>query len=159
MQQKAGAVDGIEGYMPLSDAEWRSRLGEVALACAGAFPGEEPARIREMTELLQRAPCAAALTGLSVPDPARIEQLIAASAGETAVLAMFGAEAGYLLSRGGGGQHLASVVLPGESEEVNAGGDSLVLALIGALALALAESSAGAAAIGERQAGTGLRLN
>lgn len=159
MQQKAGAVDNNQDFMPLSDAEWRSRLGEVALACAGSFPGEEPIRIREIFDLLARAPSSAALAGLTLPEPVRVEQLIAARAGECAVLAVFGSEAGYLLSRGGSGQHLASVVLPGATEEVNAGGDSLVLALIGALALALAEASPDAAVVTEMSAGNGLRLN
>ena len=159
MQQKAGAVDDSEDLMPLSDAEWRCRLGELALACAGSFPGEEPVRIREICGLMRSAPSAAVLAGLTLPDPSRVDQLIAARAAECVVLAMFGGEAGYLLSRGGSGQHLASVVLPGASEEVNAGGDSLVLALIGALALAWAEASPDAAVVTEIRSADGLRLN
>ena len=99
------------------------------------------------------------IAGLTVPEPARIEALLAAGAGESAVLALFGGEAGYLLSRGAAGQHLASVILPGSAEEVTAGGDSLVLALIGALALALSETTPGAAMVPESRPRDGLRLN
>lgn len=152
-------MDESEDLIPLPEAEWRVRLGEVALACAGSFPGEETLRIREIIDLMQRAPCRSLLAGLAVPEAERVEQLIEARAAECVMLALFGGEAGYLLSRGGGGQHLASVILPGASEEVNAGGDSLVLALVGALALALAEVPAGADAVGERSTGDGLRLN
>ncbi|MBU3991608.1 MAG: hypothetical protein KKA12_03510, partial [Alphaproteobacteria bacterium] len=76
------------------------------------------------------------------PARARVEALLAAGAPESAALALIGGSAGYMLSRGGDGQHLASVVLPGRGEEVTAGGDTLALALIGALALALAEAEA-----------------
>jgi hypothetical protein len=131
----------------------------LALACAGAFPGEEPARIREARDILASAPHRGLVAGLTVPERARIEALVAADAGETAVLALFGGEAGYLLSRGAAGQHLASVILPGSSEEVTAGGDSLLLALIGALALALSEARPGAPLANESRPRGGLRLN
>jgi hypothetical protein len=143
----------------LSDAAWRRQLAELALACAGAFPGEEPARIREVRALLADAPQSELIAGLTVPDHARTEVLLAAGAEETAVLALFGGEAGYLLSRAACGQYLASVILPGSSAEVTAGGDNLVLALIGALALALVEVTTGSAAAVPRPGRDGLRLN
>ena len=109
--------------------------------------------------MLTNPPHCGYTAGLTVPDRARVEALIAAGAGECAVLALFGGEAGYLLSRGGSGQHLASVILPGSDEEVTAGGDSLVLALIGALALALSEASSGTAIPPDARSRDGLRLN
>lgn len=80
----------------------------------------------------------ASRTGDPAEDP--IEALILANAAESAALALLGAECGYLLSRGAGGQHLASIMLPSASEETSAGGDTLALAVVGALALALAEA-------------------
>lgn len=151
-------MDYCEGT-PLPEATWRRELAELALACAGSFPGEEPLRIRAIRDLLARVPEPGLGAGLTVPDAARVDALIAADAGECAVLALFGAEAGYLLSRGAGGQCLASVILPGSAEEVTAGGDSLVLALIGALALALTEATPGAALVAETRSRDGLRLN
>lgn len=159
VQQKDGSAVDDRDEIPLPDAAWRRELAELALACAGSFPGEEPLRIRAIRELLARVPDPGRRAGLTVPSAERAETLIAADAGACAVLALFGGEAGYLLSRGASGQHLASVILPDSSEEVTAGGDSLVLALIGALALALAEVTPGAAMVAETRSRDGMRLN
>ena len=94
------------------DAGWHRALGELALACSGSFPGDEAERLRELRRLL-------------------------AGAGASAVLAFVGPDCGYLISRGAAGQHLVSIILPGAAEETSASGDSLALALIGAIALAL----------------------
>ena len=143
-------------------AGWRRQLGELALACAGSFPSEEAQRLRDMHRLLAKAPTSAVLRGAVVPDAERLEQLIAAEASSAAALALLGSQCGYLLSRGAGGQHLASVVLPGAVEEISASGDTLTLALVGALALALAdadlrEPECGAA--GREAPGRSARLN
>lgn len=154
------------------DRDWHLQLAELALACAGSFPAEEVQRLRELRCLLAAAPDRALVRGLAVPDAERpahgapaatgldggepagvgrhgtgpdddpVEALIRANAAESAALALLGAECGYLLSRGAAGQHLASVMLPAASEETSAGGDTLALALVGALALALAEAGA-----------------
>ena len=96
---------------------WRRRLGELALACAGSFAGEEAQRLHELRRLLAEVPAPALLRGLTVPSAPRLEQLIAADAPQSAALAMLGPDCGYLLSRGAGGQHLASVILSGAGEE------------------------------------------
>lgn len=129
-----------DNAISMADRPWRQRLAELALACAGSFAADEAARIGEACELLAHAPDRALLAGLAPPAPVVVKALLAAGAPESAALALFGGGAGYMLSRGGDGQHLASVVLPGRGEEVTAGGDTLALALIGALALALAEA-------------------
>lgn len=149
------------------DQAVRRRFAELALACAGSFAGDEAARIRDLCGLLSVVPDLARMAGFPPPDFARVETLISAGAPESAVLALFGGEAGYLLSRGGSGQHLASVALPGATDDVTASGDTLALALIGALALALSEA-VGAVAIASpgtaplsaaARAPHGLRLN
>ncbi|MFC3175341.1 hypothetical protein ACFOD9_13860 [Novosphingobium bradum] len=122
---------------------WRRRLGELALACAGSFAAEEAQRLHELRRLLAEAPVPALLRGLAVPSEERLDQLIAADAAQSAALAMLGPDCGYLLSRGAGGQHLASVILPGATEEASASGDSFALALVSALGLALIEAEPG----------------
>lgn len=120
-------------------AGWRQQLGELALACAGSFPEEEGLRLRELRRLLAAAPAVALVRGLTVPSAAGLDEWIAVNAASSAALAMLGHECGYLLSRGAGGQHLASLILPGATEETSASGDTMALALVGALGLALAE--------------------
>lgn len=123
-----------------SIAAWRRELGELALACAGSFPAEEAQRLRDLRRLLAAAPMPRLLRGLAVPSAERVEQLVAADAASTAALEMIGSESGYLLSRGASGQCLASVILPGADEETSASGDTLALALVGAIGLALVEA-------------------
>jgi len=132
------------GIVAAADAAagWRRQLGELALACAGSFPAEEAQRLHELRRLLAEAPAGVLIRGLCVLDADRLDQQIAAGAAASAALAMLGEECGYLLSRGAGGQHLASVILPGAAEEASASGDTLALALVGALVLALAEIDA-----------------
>ena len=74
-----------------------------------------------------------------MPDENQLERLIAAGANADAALALITTDVGYLLSRSGGGQYLASVMLPGATADCSACGDTLALALIGALARALSE--------------------
>lgn len=121
-------------------AGWRQELGELALACAGSFPAEEAQRLRDMRRLLAAAPNPALLRGLAVPCAERVEELVRADAASSAALEMMAPDFGYLLSRGASGQHLASVILPGAEEETSASGDTMALALIGALGLALVEA-------------------
>lgn len=149
----------LEFTFDLSMREWQRRVAEFALTCAGSYAPDETARLREFAGLLRTCPDALG-AGLATPDPARFEALLSAGAGSTAVLQLFdGAEAGYLLSRGGGGPHLASVVLPGAAEEVSAGGDTVALALVGALALALAEHAPRGAPLPVQRTADGLLLN
>ena len=118
---------------------WRTRLGQLAIACAGAFIEDENDRIREARALLALAPHPALVSGIDVPDENQLERLIAAGANADAALALITTDVGYLLSRSGGGQYLASVMLPGATADCSACGDTLALALIGALARALSE--------------------
>lgn len=138
---------------------WRHGVAELALACAGSYAADEAARMHELIALLQTCPPGIA-PGLTLPDPLRLEELLAIGAGTTVAMELFdGAEAGFLLSRGGGGQHLASVILPGAAEEVSASGDSAGLALLGAIALALSDLTHGPALSRDLRAPDGLRLN
>lgn len=65
-----------------------------------------------------------------------VEVMIAAGAFESAALAVIGDQATWMLSKGGEGRCLASLILPGMSEEVTSEGATPALALLGAWASA-----------------------
>lgn len=122
---------------PLSHAQWCRGLRDVARACPHVPASQQEKLIRKMGDLLMRAPEQAALAGVTVPDRFRLEALLAARSWETAALALLGEEAGYLVSRSGSGCHLASILLPERLEETTCTGNTLALALVGALASSL----------------------
>ena len=133
-------------------AAWQVSLGDLALSCAGSYAADEPARLRELAALIAAAPAGQA-AALPCPDMVRLEALLEAGAAASAALALIGTgEAGYLLSCGGSGRHLASAILPGNTDEQTASGDTAALALAGALAMALAEQAATATLTLDRRA-------
>lgn len=162
MTQSAQGQTSLSAAAARGTAGWRQELGELALACAGSFPAEEAQRLRDMRRLLAAAPAPMLLRGLAVPTAERLDQLVAADAVPSAALAMLGPECGYLLSRGASGQHLASVILPGADEETSASGDTMALALIGALGLALVDAElreGPPGLVGRAKSGRASRLN
>lgn len=127
--------------LPLAHAvqtdDWADRLADLTGACSTAFARDEARYLRAFHALLRAAPSAELIAGLAIPDAARFGALIVASACDSAALSLLGASCGYMLSRGNEGEHMASVILPGQIEECTASGDSLALALVAALATAL----------------------
>lgn len=134
----------------LRQGAWRRRFAELAISCAGSYAEDEEERIRDALALLAAAPDPALIAGLVVPGRMQLDRMFASGAGASAALALFGGGSGYLLSRGGDGEHLASVVLPGAKTDVSACGDTLALALIGALSRALSETPSEARPMGSR---------
>lgn len=124
-------------HTPLSHAQWCRGLRDVARACPHVPASQQEKLIRKMGDLLVRAPERAALAGVAVPDRLRLEALLAACSWETAALALLGEDTGYLFSRGESGCHLASILLPERFEETTCAGNTLALALVGALASTL----------------------
>lgn len=124
----------------VSLGHWLRNLRHVADACESADEDDQAKLLRELRRLLAQAPCRAQLSGLIVPAGAWFETRLDQNCCETAVLAILAGDAGYLLSRGAAGSHMASVVLPGKSQECSAGGKTLALALAGAIARALLQS-------------------
>ncbi len=116
---------------------WFDALGEIALACASAFAEDEAELLRRFHGMIDHAPSVAFLDGIAEPDPVLFETLVSLGAGAGAALSLIGEDAGYMLSRGGDRQYLASIMLPGRYEEATAGADTAALAIVGALAIAL----------------------
>ena len=133
---------GAVGHSAATEGEavWRRSLGELALSCAGSFPADEAQRLRDLRDLLAQAPTPSLARGVQAIPAERLDALFAAEATASAALALVGDDCGYLISRGAGGQFLVSIILPGAAEETSASGDTLALALTGAIALALAEA-------------------
>ncbi|MCW1402101.1 hypothetical protein OKA06_07090 [Novosphingobium sp. MW5] len=145
-------------HMPAPDS-WFDALGELALTSAGSFPDEEARLLRQLYHLVANAPSPAFLAGVVQPDIAQFEASVGIGATESAALSLLGEDAGYMLSRGSGGQHLASVILPGRMEEATAGADSAALAIAGALAIALRDMLPLSANRSDLHGGPHLRLN
>ena len=131
-------------------ALWQARMEDFLYDCAASARAEQADRVREAAQLFARPHADGLGLALRAPDVAAVEAMLACGAIESAVLALVSPEAGCLLSRGGNGVCLASIVLPDGSEEVTAEGSTMALALLAALVSAVlagrAESrSAGAA--------------
>lgn len=126
----------------IAEEDWLHLLDALALRSSTAQPAEQRECLADLAQLLSFAPRQAALAGIEVPGEAQLEAMIAASACASAALAFLSAETGYLISRSAAGHHLASLAMPGRSDEVTAGGRSAALAIIGALCLALFDTNA-----------------
>ena len=122
-------------------AVWHGRMEDFLYDCAASAAIEEADRIREACRLLAQPPAAIAPQGeqlVARPVPAdAIAAMLEAGAAESAVMALLAPEVGYMLSRGGNGVCLASVVLPDGTEEVTAEGSTLALALLAGLVSAV----------------------
>ena len=142
----------------LDHAEWRARMRDFAIECDGSAADETAARVRELRALLAAAPVEAGALWPMLPAPSALDAMLAASAAESAALALLSPAMGFFLSRGSGGTAMASVVLSGSENDVTASGATPALALLCAMALALLGSEdARRSASDHRQSGT--RLN
>lgn len=110
---------------------WQNVLRDFVRKCEQSLPEDQAARIREARELANFA-----LRPAPQQSEADIEEMLAARAYESAALALLTPGSGFMISRGGG-ESLASVVLPGSETEFTAGGKSIALAILQAHALAL----------------------
>lgn len=133
--------------IPANPATWSAEFAELAYACAAADAGQAGALIAAACRLL----------GCATDGH---DALLAAGGADAAVLRLVEARAGYMLSHGIGGIHVATVVLDGQGAETSAEGASAALALLGALAAALAGLGSDPAHGALRPVpGAGLRLN
>lgn len=125
----------------ISAADWHAQMADFLRACVACRPGEQAGLVREANQLLRLAP---EVRGVSLPAPVPEKQLetrLDAGAEASVALSLIGPDTGFMLSRGRNGSYLATVILPGGSEEFTARGHSAALALLAAQALAfLAET-------------------
>lgn len=127
-----------EGH--LAEVDWRMRLGELGAACCISEPAGQADGIREAFHLMMLAPPALlARLGLTSGEES-IEAMLAVGAFESAALALLPQGAGYMLSHGANGEHLASVFLAQSQVEMTAHGATGALALIAALMAELSQN-------------------
>ena len=125
-----------QGTGRTKSADWHAELRSFVVVCDASRAEDQADRIREAWELCCGLADSVA-SPIRLPSADRLEALLAVGAFENAVLALLGPQTGYLLSRGGGGLALASVILPDSDNDQTASGETPALALLSALALAL----------------------
>ena len=123
----------------LAEAYWRMRLEELGLACQISEAAGQSDGVREAFDLLMLAPPGQHLHLGPRLAEAKVEAMLAAGAYESAALALLPQSAGYMLSQGPNGEHLASVFLLESEREMTAGGATAALALVAALMAELAD--------------------
>ena len=126
-----------EGH--LAEVYWRMRVAELGSACCISEPAGEADGIREAFHLLMLAPPGPLSQWKVRGSQERIEAMLAAGAGESAALSILPPDAGYMLSRGANGEHLASVFLAGADHEMTSHGATAALALVAALMAELSQ--------------------
>ena len=120
-------------YLTIPDPWYLHKLRRLADLCRNGALEDQPRRIRQARDLARA----------KVPSR-MIEVMIAAEAFESAALSLLGDDAAWMLSRGGEGRCLASLLLPGMCAEVTCEAASPALALLGAWACAaLAKAQSG----------------
>ena len=121
------------------ERHWRARAEAAVRHAETADEDASPEVLREALLLMALAPKYAGADDKVMPDPVRMEAMLALRAYESAALSLYPANAAYMVSRGSGeGPHFASVILPGMAEEVTMQGTGAALALTAALLTALA---------------------
>ena len=108
----------------------KSRLRDLLHDCAASAPVEQADRIREAYDLLLRSASHSDGSSGSVPDKGALDATLTLGAYEGAVIALVGGGESFMLSQGAHGICIASVVLPGGSDEVVSEGSTMALALL-----------------------------
>ena len=125
----------------LARDEWLRNLRDLGMNSPLNAPTSAARRVRDLNELILKAPEQALVDGLRPVDPMRLEAMLACGAADAAVLAMFAEGASYMISRSGEEMIIATVTLPATVQEKSASGNVPALALVGALARALANAA------------------
>ena len=117
--------------------EWHARFAGLAYACAQANRAEAADLLRAGWRLLGDPPARwHGSINLTLDEPG-FEAMLGAGAEDAVAVAMLQDWAGFMLSHGPGGGHMATVVVEGLAGEASAVGASVALALLGAAAKAL----------------------
>lgn len=117
--------------------EWHARFAGLAYACAQANHAEAAELLRAGWRLLGDPPARWRSSIIVTLSELEFEAMLGAGAEDAAVVAMLQDWAGFMLSHGPGGGHMATVVVDGLAGEASADGASVALALLGAAAKAL----------------------
>lgn len=138
----SGIVNAL-GRQTGATTGWRVRFAWLARESATADPADAAALLRLAAKLLVDVPLDwRAMIAQPIDEPG-FEALLAADGADAAALVLLGDWAGYMLSHGPGGRHLATVVIEGRSAEASVEGESAALALLGALASAISGEDPG----------------
>lgn len=128
----------VQPHFKTIDAEtWRLEMLSFFCRCTESKPSEQSKRIREACDLFRQVPEDLGVALLAPAEEERVEFLTLSGAAESAVLALVGPDAGFMLSRGTNGSHLATVVLPEQTQDYSATGSTVALALLAALTAAV----------------------
>ena len=121
------------GVTQQDQMNWADQATALSLECAVTPHRYQANMLRQTDALMGHAP--AAISSLIAPPPplGHFEALLSVGAYETAAIALLGTGIGYLVSRGPEGSCLASVVLPGMSEDMCVEASTEALALLSAL--------------------------
>jgi hypothetical protein len=116
---------------------WAHKVGGLVeqCDCDGAAPAE---LLRGLHAVLATGPARICVPIRPDISPSSLQLLLDAGAFESAALRLLG-NCGYLLSRGGEGLYIASVVVPAAGRDYSYSGRSAEAALCGALAVSLQE--------------------
>ena len=117
--------------------EWHERTRALSEGAAEAGWDEQGDCLREAYALMTLAPRGLGPWLLELPAQPEFDAMLAAQCWDSVALALLPEAAGYMISRGGDGDCLASVLLPGAGDEVSAHGLHPALALVAALSAAL----------------------
>jgi hypothetical protein len=118
-------------------AEWHERTCALCEGAAEAGWDEQGDCLREAYALVTLAPRMLGQWLLELPPQLEFDTMLAAQCWDSAALALLPADAGYMVSRGGEAECLASVILPGAGEEFTARAQHPALAVVAALSGAL----------------------
>jgi hypothetical protein len=130
---------------------WETGLAELILACPLACSGDEASLLRQGYTAILDASVFDPVLAEDLPGTAAFEAMLVCCAPESAALSLIPSRAGFMLSRGEGGVHIASIFMPECGEHTAECGTA-------ALALLAATLSACRALLG-RQGNRNLLLN
>ena len=121
-------------------SSWLNALDDLATRCEASPAHDQQACWNAFAGLILSAPLDLGGYGIDARSIGSMATMVELGALESACLAALGPQVGYIASRGPGGTCLATVVLPGGSDEMTGTGSSLALALMGSTLVAIADA-------------------
>ena len=128
---------GQSGLTFMDAKAWHAQAWEFLCRCVASSSVELGGCIREANHLFRIGPEAFGVSLSSLGEEKAVAALLDAGASESATFALLGRETAFMVSRAVSGSYLATVVLPGRTEEFTARGRTLELALLAAKTAAL----------------------